>query len=110
MINQIEAEAIAKRWDYQWLRKMNQSHTKFEIEHEIPVVYLAGDGSEDRLAREICQILLRDLPDDPFVACVNSEDTWFIRGRDAATVQAIAEAFDGSVESEAIFTTGSSVR
>jgi uncharacterized protein len=51
------------------------------LEHEnIPIVLLAGDGSEDRLTSDICEFLYTKLfPASPFVACRTSDNSWSLR-------------------------------
>lgn len=45
----------------------------------IPAVWLDPDGSENRLISDICAELYRDIPEDPFVACITSDNAWSLR-------------------------------
>lgn len=46
----------------------------------IPIVLLAGDGSEDRLTSDICENLYTNLfPNALFVACQTSDGSWSLR-------------------------------
>jgi len=51
------------------------------LDHEnVAIVLLAGDGSEDRLTSDICELLYTKLfPKSPFVACQTSDRTWSLR-------------------------------
>ncbi len=45
----------------------------------VPVVYLAQDGSEDRLTSDVCMKLYQKFPDAPFSACLTSHQSWSLR-------------------------------
>lgn len=47
---------------------------------DIPIILLAGDGSEDRLTSDLCEELYtKRYPDALFVACQTSDGTWSLR-------------------------------
>ncbi|EKU98153.1 putative DHD superfamily phosphohydrolase [Leptolyngbya sp. PCC 7375] len=61
--------AIANRW------------TMHDVAgHNVPVVFLNPDGSEDRLVSDVCSKLYTDLcPDNDFVACFTADKCWSLR-------------------------------
>jgi hypothetical protein len=69
------------------------------VDFEIPVVFCAEDGSEDRLVSDICSKLYSDIkPDAQFVACVLSGNKWSLRSNKKGSnydVSKIAEHYNG---------------
>jgi oligoribonuclease NrnB/cAMP/cGMP phosphodiesterase (DHH superfamily) len=69
-------ELAFSRHEMEYLPKVPGSS---EQPYRVPVVRLLDDGSEDRLASDICSLLYKRLLGYPFVACIASGGAWSLR-------------------------------